>query len=221
MFWHIYLIQTHFIISKILYFQINFHFFKIDNLFLEEFNKLPTDVFKEFDYKPIAAASLAQVHIATTVEGEKRAVKLQYIDLRDRFAGDFTTCKYLLKLVGLVFPDFNFSWVLDVGVLFLLILFLFTIIKIYVSDLQKELKDTIFKELDFENEASNSKRCYNELKHLGFIYVPRVYDDLTTKRILTMEYIDGINIGNINEITKQGLKLKEVYYNLFDREYVF
>ena len=48
------------------------------------------------------------------------------------------------------------------------------------------------------------------MKHLGFIYVPKVYDDLTTKRILTMEYIDGINIGNINEITKQGLKLKEV-----------
>ena len=104
------------ILLNISYFQIYF-LFKIDNLFLEEFNKLPTDVFKEFDYKPIAAASLAQVHIATTKEGEKRAVKLQYIDLRDRFAGDFTTCKSLLKLVGLVFPDFNFSWVLDVGVL--------------------------------------------------------------------------------------------------------
>lgn len=72
------------------------------------------------------------------------------------------------------------------------------------------MRDTIYKELDFENEAQNSKRCYNELKHLGFVYVPRVVDGLTTKRILTMEFINGINIGNTNEIKKQGFNLKEV-----------
>ena len=71
------------------------------------------------------------------------------------------------------------------------------------------------KELDFENEAQNSKRCVNELKHLGFIYVPKVYDELTTKRVLTMEFIDGINIGNVNEIKKQGLNLKEVSVFIF------
>jgi len=62
---------------------------------------------------------LAQVHTAKNKEtNEKIAVKLQYIDLRDRFAGDFLTCKYLLKLVGVFFPDFNFSWVLDVCIFF-------------------------------------------------------------------------------------------------------
>lgn len=84
-------------------------------MFLEEFNKLPLDIFKEFDYKPIAAASLAQVHKAINQEGEEVAVKLQYIDLQDRFKGDFATCKFILRMIGLVYADFNFVWVLDVS----------------------------------------------------------------------------------------------------------
>ena len=47
--------------------------------------------------------------------------------------------------------------------------------------LKQEMKETLTKELDFENEAENSKRCFNELKHLKFVYVPKVYDEKTTK----------------------------------------
>lgn len=46
---------------------------------------------------------------------------------------------------------------------------------------KKELKETLAKELDFINEGNNSKRCFNELKHLGFVYVPKVYDQFSTK----------------------------------------
>lgn len=97
-----------------------------------------------------------QVYKATTKDDKDVAVKVQYIDLKYRFDSDVITIKALLKIIGLMHPDFNFAWIID------------------------DLESTLRQELDFINEGRNSEKCARDLKHLNYIYIPKVYWEYTS-----------------------------------------
>nr|VZI42677.1 unnamed protein product [Spirometra erinaceieuropaei] len=165
---------------------------EVDRIFIADFGAPPSDLFIEFDHEPFAAASLAQVHRAVTRSGERVAVKVQYEDLRDRFHTDIATLEFLLRIVEKIHKNFGFAWVL------------------------KDLKHTLAQELDFELEAENAMRCRQELAAMGTllpdgqVHIPRVHHGLTSKRVLTAEFIDGIKINQTETLKAHGFSLRTI-----------
>ncbi|KAJ9587302.1 hypothetical protein L9F63_019178, partial [Diploptera punctata] len=140
----------------------------------EDLKQDPNEIFLHIEKDPIGAASLAQVHKAVLKDGTVVAVKVQHPYVRGNSRVDMKTMEALVKLVSWVFPEFKFSW------------------------LVKESKRNIPIELDFLQEGHNAEKVGKMFSHLPWLKVPKIYWDLSTSRVLTMEYLEG---GQVNDLT--------------------
>ncbi|KAL4587244.1 hypothetical protein LXL04_000112 [Taraxacum kok-saghyz] len=146
----------------------------------------PEQIFDEFDPVPIASASLAQVHVARTHQGQKVAVKVQHMHMTDTAAADYATVELVVNTLHRIFPSFDYRWLVD------------------------EVHESLPKELDFLNEAKNSVKCMDNFRRLSphiaeYVYAPMVYWNLSTTKLLTMEFVEGAQVNDLKTIKKLGL----------------
>ncbi|MBD2526077.1 AarF/ABC1/UbiB kinase family protein [Nostoc sp. FACHB-133] len=152
----------------------------------EELGAPPEEVYAELSAQPIAAASLGQVYKGKLKTGEEVAVKVQRPDLRERITIDL----YILRNIA--------AWVQKT-------------VKRVRSDLVgilDELGDRIFEEMDYIHEGENAERFFELYGHIKDIYVPKIYWEYTNRRVLTMEWINGIKLTQTEEISAQGINAR-------------
>ncbi len=123
--------------------------------------------FGSFDPKPSAAASLGQVHRATTHEGAALACKLQYPDMQSAVEADLSQLDLLFGLHRQFSPGID------------------------TREVAKEIGDRLREELDYRHEAKNAALYTQILAGVDVVHVPRVHEALSTKRLLTMDWLEG------------------------------
>jgi ubiquinone biosynthesis protein len=135
------------------------------------------EIFEEFSREPVASASIAQVHTARLNDGSRVAVKIQRPGIEKTLRSDINIMYMLGELL---------EGRLDLGV--------------YTPTKVVEAFDrAISREVDFLNEAANGQAFAKALEGMEGVYVPKVHRTLTTRTVLTMEWIDGHKLSDIDK----------------------
>ena len=149
-------------------------------------------IFSEFNPVPLAAASLAQVHAARTIDGRRCAVKIQYPRIEAIVDADLRNLGFTLRILAWLEPNFDFRVI------------------------AREILKYIPMELDFINEARNSEIIAANFAHRDDVVIPRVYRELTTRRVLTMELVEGIKVTDLAALERAGIDKHQVAQKLIE-----
>jgi ubiquinone biosynthesis protein len=141
-------------------------------------------LFSEFDPKPLAAASLGQVHKARLRDGREVVVKVQRPHIRKQIAQDFDALRQIAEFISR-HTEFGQRYDLEATV--------------------DELESTLAHELDYCREAANMRSLRKNLAEFPHIVVPEPIHDYTTHKVLTMQFIEGLKITELNPVVRTDL----------------
>lgn len=162
---------------------------KIKTIIESEFNQTIDEIFDLFEPTPIASASIGQVYKARLKDGCEVAVKVQRPDLDKLVAVDLGIMYHLASLIEKNIAEISFTRPVKIV---------------------EEFTRIIVKELDYTIEANHLERFAANFTDDPTIHIPEVYRILTSKRVLTMEYLYGTKVSDINRLDKAGVDKKQV-----------
>lgn len=139
------------------------------------------DVFSEFDETAIASASLAQVHKARLKDGRLVAVKVQYPGIQSIVEGDLRNVRFLLRVLAQFERNLDFGPIIE------------------------EISQNVPQELDFINEGHNAELIARNFAGREDIVVPKIFWEYTTRRLLVMEYMEGIKVTDLAAMHRIGV----------------
>ncbi|NOR24237.1 MAG: AarF/ABC1/UbiB kinase family protein [Desulforhopalus sp.] len=163
-----------------------FSFAEVKEIFLAEIGKKPNELFQEFDEQPMAAASIGQVHRGLLQNGNEVVIKIQRPNIENIIAVDLEILAYLASLMEQYLEELQGH---------------------RPSAVVDEFARSLSLEIDYTVELANIQRFARQFRDNKTIYVPLIYSELSTERILTMEYIDGVKTSKVDALRSQGYDL--------------
>jgi ubiquinone biosynthesis protein len=161
--------------------------------FLErELGRSVGKAFASLDPAPIASASLAQVHRGRLHDGRDVAVKIQYPDIERIVHIDLRSFSFLVRVLARIEPHFDFRIVID------------------------EVEKYVPLELDFVHEADSAERMADHLRARSDVLVPAIVRELSTRRVLVMEYAPGVRVTDVAGMRALGVDPADVARRLID-----
>jgi predicted unusual protein kinase regulating ubiquinone biosynthesis (AarF/ABC1/UbiB family) len=173
----------------------------------QELGSPPSVAFAAFNDTPIASASLGQVHEARLHSGERVAVKVLRPGIEDIINTDLRSLRSVLTMIKRRTP---MGRLFDVDVLY------------------REFEQTFLDELDLVKEAQSIETVQRNLLTNAYVDMPKVYGNLSTRRVLTMEFMEGVKINDLAALDALGIDrhavavhLLEIYLQMILRDGVF
>ena len=161
----------------------------IEKVIEQEYQRRWTRIFRSIDAEALGSASIAQVHCAVLLDGEKVVIKVQRPGVHDVMSKDIVLLKRaagILKILGPAQDVVDFSMVLD------------------------ELWAIAKQEMDFVMEANHIEEFRHANQDADFVSCPKVYRHLTTQHVLVMEYVDGIQIDDAAGLKAAGVDMRRI-----------
>ncbi len=155
-------------------------------IFKEELGRYPEDIFHYFDTEPLAAASIGQVHRARMDSGAEVVVKVQRPGIENVIAVDLEILAHIAQLMEQYLEEVQGHQPMAIV---------------------HEFARSLSREIDFSIELANIQRFARQFEENPAIHVPLVYPELSTDRVLVMEYVIGIKSSKIETLREQGYDL--------------